>query len=349
MSLIAYFTAYAIKGQDLKVNKIDLVDIDVRTALGDDLQPTSAKAYGTTWFSLRSPRIQSYTIGIEPALQHWQPGSAASSKLVEPTLSWLGRPEFGGLGSTGRGRSSGLFSRSYDYETDAIGLRGVAIPVWSTRSFVGSWEAPFDKSKLPLEPKLTYEPGKSDLPTGTLRNNLAFDLMEVGLIYRGQLYPLADIPKGSLLNLKLDPLHKDLTAWANQNQPDRKPITDPDSGLLLFDPTLSLRSIMFHEKFDATMAFRNHVHRPLDWSWRFDRQWALNPTDSEGLVKEMILVARVGRVEGNLEDVHVANDPKLATHLWLGELPGPSPRPKLEGMLIHETYLRAILPVIPRK
>src|SRR5205823_2036222 len=57
VSAAAYFTAYALKGNDLRINKVDLVDIDLGTK----------QSYGRTWFSLFSPRIQNYTIGVEPA------------------------------------------------------------------------------------------------------------------------------------------------------------------------------------------------------------------------------------------------------------------------------------------
>src|SRR5205085_228522 len=33
VSIAAYFTAYALKGNDLKINKVDLVDFDMRTDL----------------------------------------------------------------------------------------------------------------------------------------------------------------------------------------------------------------------------------------------------------------------------------------------------------------------------
>src|SRR5262249_23323969 len=47
VSAAAYFTAYSLKGNDLKINKVDLVDIDMQTS----------RAYGNTWFTLFSPRI----------------------------------------------------------------------------------------------------------------------------------------------------------------------------------------------------------------------------------------------------------------------------------------------------
>src|SRR5205814_8375374 len=41
VSAAAYFTAYAVKGRDLKVNKVDVVDVD----------PASGRVYGRCWFT----------------------------------------------------------------------------------------------------------------------------------------------------------------------------------------------------------------------------------------------------------------------------------------------------------
>ena len=129
VSLLAYFTAYAIKGKDLNVNKLDLIDIDLRDSLGDDFQPTGGRVFGTTWFTIRSPRIQNYTIGIEPVLQNWIPGMAAPLSPIEPTMSWLGRPEHTGMAASGRGgRSPSLFNRSYRYQRPGNGAARRADP-----------------------------------------------------------------------------------------------------------------------------------------------------------------------------------------------------------------------------
>src|SRR5262249_52766254 len=57
VSVAAYATAYALKGDDLRINKIDLIDVDLN-------EPS--QVYGTSWFTLFSPRVASYTLGIEP-------------------------------------------------------------------------------------------------------------------------------------------------------------------------------------------------------------------------------------------------------------------------------------------
>src|SRR5262249_28262248 len=124
VSVVAYFAAYAIKGNDLRINKVDLVDIDlVEGAAG------GARSYGQTWITLFSPRIQLYTIGLEPASPDWaaaseqgKPGAGEAAKVkitstpgqASVLVSWLGRPD-AGFGGTDRSRSQTLFRRSYDY------------------------------------------------------------------------------------------------------------------------------------------------------------------------------------------------------------------------------------------
>src|SRR5204862_2295257 len=80
VSTVSYFTAYALKGNDLLINKADLVDIDLN----------SQTAYGHTWFTLFSPRIQHYTVGIEPAAPLWAAEVADDKKAESVVVSWMG-------------------------------------------------------------------------------------------------------------------------------------------------------------------------------------------------------------------------------------------------------------------
>src|SRR5262249_24237247 len=115
----AYYAAYYLKGNDLRINKVDLVDLDLK----------GGHSYGTTWFSLFSPRIQLYTIGIEPVPPAI--GGSQSKADASTVVSWLGRPE-STFGGTNRPRSQGIFKRTYEFETDARALRNVPIQVWTS-------------------------------------------------------------------------------------------------------------------------------------------------------------------------------------------------------------------------
>src|SRR5262249_56892702 len=56
VSLIAYYAAYLLKGNDLLVNKVDVVDIDQQAGV----------ERGHTWVSLFSPQNRDYTIRTIP-------------------------------------------------------------------------------------------------------------------------------------------------------------------------------------------------------------------------------------------------------------------------------------------
>src|SRR5262249_17289715 len=115
ISAVAYFAAYYLKGKDLRINKGDVADVDLH----------GGSAYGSTWFTLFSPRIQNYTIGVEPGTG-WG-AEEKDPKRYSPFVSWMGRPDEGWGG--GRGGSQGLFRRAYNYAPESSGLVGVPIQV----------------------------------------------------------------------------------------------------------------------------------------------------------------------------------------------------------------------------
>ena len=83
--------------------------------------------------------------------------------------------------------------------------------------------------------------------------------------------------------------------------------------------------------------WRNSGLRQLDQSWRLFRPSAVQNRD------EVILVARVGPLHGNAEEL--TRKGLAPTTLWLGTLPGTGERPKLDAFLTQETYVRVYIPV----
>ena len=67
VSLVAYYAAYVLKGNDLLVNKVDLVDIDQEAGI----------ARGNTWMSLFSPQNRDYTMHAIPTPLDAEDSSAA--------------------------------------------------------------------------------------------------------------------------------------------------------------------------------------------------------------------------------------------------------------------------------
>jgi hypothetical protein len=306
VSAAAYFAAYALKGNDLKINKKDLVDIDLQ----------SGQAYGTTWFTLFSPRIQLYTIGVQPAPGWFVAGGDKESSSA--TVSWMGRPEMG-YGGFNRPRSQGLFRRTYDYAADAVGLKGVPIQVWSTKSFTASWERPYNPAQPPVTANLHRRPTVG--LEGTLTSNLPAALEEASLVYSDGTVN----PKFSVCSLgSLEP-------------GVARPITGQEGGQAIgswkWERERPMNEIMFHDMIASQSGSRDSPLRYLDQSWR------------PGHKTEVMLVGRLaGAARGPAEAVTA--DPGTPSRVWLGELPGPgTSRPQLQGTLDQRTYIRVYIPL----
>src|SRR5262249_45572719 len=103
---------------------------------------------------------------------------------IEPStvVSWLGRPEttFGGVN---RPRSQGLFSRKYEFDTDARALRNVPIQVWTSKSFTASWEQPMPEGRRPIRSTLQHRESGTGLE-GSVTNDLPFPLTDVAVIVK---------------------------------------------------------------------------------------------------------------------------------------------------------------------
>jgi hypothetical protein len=356
ISAAAYFAAYYLKGNDLRINKIDVVDIDLH-------QP---HAYGSTWFTLFSPRIQNYTVGVEPAVPGWAAQAATARNEHAALVGWMGRPEnvYGGMG---RGGSQGLFRRAYDYAPGASGLLGVPIQVWTTKSFAASWHRPLGENEL-VEADLKFKAPDPQRPqevvvVGSITSHLPVELGDVILFYRGN---------GYHLNKQGDRLAPDqkaavelkggagpggdvnLQTWFAQDFTRPTPAPSSSSGGRKMGPAgwqqqaqpigKVMKSVLFFSSNDADLAHqqpvRNSTLRELDQRWRLDR-------DNKD---EVVLFGRAslpGRpAEGDAEEVSQSG--LSASRLWLGALPGEGKRGALKGTLSQETYVRVFIPVAPK-
>jgi hypothetical protein len=314
VSAAAYFTAYSLKGHDQKVNKLDLVDIDLQTST----------VQGNTWFSVFSPRIQNYSVSVEPA-DRW--GLRKDSPPV-PLVSWMG--------SANKGRQS-LFRRSYDYEPLAAGMDHVPIQVWSTKGFQATWQAPIDPANPPL--KATLGSKEANEVHGEITNNLPVTLQDVYLIHGKNVYALGTLTSRNTVRVaKIQKDVQEVNAWlrsnqytgntpqvnSNQNNYNNTRYADPE-------PARSfMRSLMFHEAVQKAGpgSFYNGGLREYDQSWR------LRP-DGNPPGEEAILVGKVAVEHGPAKDV--AAKPTCVSRLKLGSA--------LEGTMRQETYVRAFLKV----
>jgi hypothetical protein len=334
-------TAYYVKGDDLRINKIDLVEIDL---------DGPGQVYGTSWFTLFSPRIQNYTVGLEPVTPEWggRWGEEDADAPVPPVLvATLDGPE-PSLG----GNAQSLFRRPYEYTEDAGGLLRVPIPVWATRTFTASWRVPLKDRQAKDRPPLMASglrisrDGKA--LTGTITNNLPAELQGTVLFFLGKGYRLGDLVPGETRDVS--PLFEHPTtmnpqAWVGE--PDAlkpRPSSLPSGQQRPWNNLMSyqaLRPLLFHDV-PGYAAPPNSGLRHLDESWRL-----LPSADNlrQGYRDEAILIARTPPRSDKAEAV--TQDGISPTRLWLDHLPGTQPqRPTLSGYLQQETYVRIYIPLV---
>jgi len=341
VSVAAYATAYYVKGDDLRINKIDLVDIDLHG---------SGQVYGTSWFALFSPRIQNYTIGLEPVAPAWGgrwSADDADAPTPPVTMATLDGPE-----SSLGGNSQSLFRRPYEYTDDAGGLVRVPIPVWATRTFTASWRAPLRDRAVrdqpsPIQAELRISRDGRAL-TGAILNNLPAELQGTVLFFRGQWYLLGDLVPGE--SREVGPLFErevkphTLPEWFSDPSILRPRFssmpTVPQRSWSGLSSHSVLRSLLFHDA-GADEPPNSVLHR-LEEGWRLVPQ-------GEGPQRqyrdEVVLVARTPPRMDSAETV--AQDGVSPSRLWLDQLPGrQAQRPVLSGFLQQETYVRIYIPLI---
>jgi hypothetical protein len=124
-SVGAYAAACWFKGEQLRVNQIDLVDFDGEGA-----------ARGASWFSIFSPRGDSFDLSMLPHL----PGGQAPREATV-SLGWLGKAggEFNGMYRRDAPGASPAWNKGYSIAPSLDAIQEVPIPVWGSKSFVQRW------------------------------------------------------------------------------------------------------------------------------------------------------------------------------------------------------------------
>ena len=204
VSLLAYFAAYRLKGNDLLVNKVDVIDVDQAAGL----------VRGRTLLSLFSPQNRDYNIGfvpVPPNLDHDVAPLASSGPAGEPIrppagtellTSWFSVPEtqFGAMG--GRNRRFSFAASGYAYEPTSLleRLENVRVPIWSTKAVTARWLGPG-----PAAPMVDADLRSvgTDRLAGTLTNRQSFPLEDALLAFGKEVYLLGTLASGATVRVEL--------------------------------------------------------------------------------------------------------------------------------------------------
>ncbi len=165
----AYWFAYRLKGDELRVNQLEVVDVDLATG----------EARGTVWTHFLSPRIERYNLALTPRFGN-QALAPNPSPLAPPStlVAWLGSPGFGLGGMRGQRGLVSSFDRGYDFDPQLTTMTGLPVEQWSTKSLTARWTARLD---APLEALL--RPQGDDLVAGRITNRTGVRLEDCFLMH----------------------------------------------------------------------------------------------------------------------------------------------------------------------
>ena len=327
VSVAAYWGAYRVKGRDMKINRLDLVEYDA----------ASGKMFGKSYLTIFSPRMQSYTIGLEPSAPEWTSADAAETQ-PELVMGWQGKTK--ALRQTGISRQyalrSGVDAEGRDLA--GAGIDRVPIAVWSTKGFYGEWTAPAPKDTPPIESTLHVTRQSPNVLVGNVTSHLPLDAVaEAKLIWRGRIMDLPDLTHGVPQRVLMDYERggfKSVDEWLGSDALSGAPLPSNADPAKPIPGQFNLWSMAFAERKGGANAAGGFARR-IDQSWRLRPEW-----DDQAL-----LVLRVYRTERPAEEFNA--DARTPAKLWLGEFPGSGDRPKLQGSLRQGLFFRAYLPVKP--
>lgn len=195
----AYGFAAKAKGNRLRVNQIDLVDVDAETSL----------ARGTTWFNVFSPKNEKFDLQMRLAGSGFKVQGSGPSGTRLPghqipdthsLLSWLGLPGVGLGGMNSKAAIAPLFDEPYEIRAGQGGVAGVPISVWSSKAFVARWQTQAGGIEANLSEFTDTR------PRGTIANSLNIPLTECVLVFGQWAWPIGTFTPGETKRVEdLDP------------------------------------------------------------------------------------------------------------------------------------------------
>ena len=180
-SVGAYMLAHRLKGDELRVNQVDLVDVDV----------ASGKVRGTSWMNVFSPRTEPFDLSVDTRFPSGKPTERAAAPL-----GWLGLPGKGLGGMDPPAAGPAVWNGQYEFAPLLNAIRGVPIQVWSTRSLTARWSEA--TPAVGLQATLTDE---DQLLDGEITSRLDFPLSKCILAYEHWAYDLKTIEPGQSVPL----------------------------------------------------------------------------------------------------------------------------------------------------
>jgi len=264
VSVAAYWLAWWMKGDQLRVNQVEVVDVDLSTGL----------ARGAVWTHFFSPRVQRYDLALAPSFAG-QPlsepgrpdpgaGSSPTSDLRPPTsqlVAWLGAPGYGLGGMQGQGGAASLFDRGYAFAPQLDAIAGLPVQEWSTKTLVARWSGYVGQ---PIEADLKLL--NDNLLAGSVTNRTGVQLTDCVLMHANWAYQLPPLAEGAVAVVDKSVVPRPVrTVLTGATAGDDTGVRMAEDGSVIYDPASSdvarhVKAMMFFDAIGAD-AYASTPHR----------------------------------------------------------------------------------------
>lgn len=189
VSAAAYWAAHWMKGDSLRVNQVEFVDVDL----------AAGAARGTVYTHFFSPRVERYDLALAPDFGGkpiGEPGRPDPGAGQSQLVAWLGATGYGLDGMRSSGAQSTLFERGYAFSPPLTEIVGLPVQEWSTRTLIGRWTGEL------LEPiAAELRTLDDDLLAGHLTNRTGVELQDCVLMHGNLAYALPNLANGAVATI----------------------------------------------------------------------------------------------------------------------------------------------------
>lgn len=187
-SAAAFAGAYWLKGDKLRVNQVEIVDVEAATG----------RLRGTLVTHLFSPRASRYDLALSAKSL-----AGVALPLERSSTAWLGKPGYG-LGGMQSSNSSGAVGVRANYRinpTPHLGspgdtIAGMPVQVWSTKTLISRYTA-----ESPRRIDTTLSPDGQGLVEGSITNDTGAKLVDCRLLYGSWAWRLGDLGDGETVSV----------------------------------------------------------------------------------------------------------------------------------------------------
>ena len=256
VSAAAYGIANRMKGDQLRVNQVEIIDVDLTGVGTADNDSSNNFARGTVWTHFFTPQVSEFDLRLQPSYLG-QTELAESENLV----SWLGLPGYSLGGMQASGSQTSVFDAGYQFGTNLSSMQRLPVQVWSTKTLTARWSA---RVNAPVQ--AIFKQDGEELLGGTITNDSKLELEDCVLLYGRWAYNLGRMPAGKTIDIDetLQP-RTVKTLLTSATAGDTTSINTADDGTVPFqngewDIARLIKAMMFYEAINGPR-YTNKTHR----------------------------------------------------------------------------------------